>query len=366
MIQKHFFLHLFHRFPHRSSPYISLYPSSSPDLGASIQENFDALLNLAPGKAPAEEVAALRKRIEEDQALLIQWAEEKVQLALTGHELLDTQMAQLETDLASFRDELGEQGIEVGEGYVMDDYPMDVAPPEPVGRRSGGARLGYGYDSLEPQASLGVGVGGGGGVARKSTQIPLSLSRQQSGYGSEGGYGTGSEAMGWDAARRGGGVVGGGGAGRRASAAVPDPGYNSRRRAASAAVHATAVAVAALDEDDGGYGAPAAPGAGPVPGEQAPVLEPYVPGLQHFSKSPQAPGRPLEEGDISPALVGRIAEVFWPDEANPTASMWYLVKIETVNMVTKTAVIRYQNGEMEPDLSLVDVARDQHMMLVTM
>jgi hypothetical protein len=95
------------------------------------------------------------------------------------------------------------------------------------------------------------------------------------------------------------------------------------------------------------------------------MMEPFVPGLDHPAKEPQAPGQALTETDISPSLVGRVAEVFWPDEGNPEGSLWYLVKIESVDMIQKTASIRYQNGDMEEALSLVEVARDGHMRLLT-
>lgn len=313
------------------------------------------MLTKVPGKTPPEEITALRNKIEGEQALLIQWAEEKVQLALTGHELLDSQMANLAEDLGAFKEELLEQGIEV-DAYV-DEYAMDVAPPEPQGRRSG-SRMQFAtpYESLEPQVSLdprgGVGVGG-----RKSSQIPLSLSRQQSGYGSEG-YGTGSDVIGWDAPKQ----QRGGGNSRRGNAAE---GYGgSRRRAAAASVHATAAAVAALDDDE--YANGGAVVRNEMDAYQVPAMGELVPGLAHAVREPQAPGRPLTEQDINQNLVGRIAEVYWPDETNPSNSLWYLVKIESVDLQRMTASIRYQNGEMEPDLSLLEVARDQQMMLVNM
>lgn len=94
------------------------------------------------------------------------------------------------------------------------------------------------------------------------------------------------------------------------------------------------------------------------------ALEPFVPGLVEAAKEPQAPGRPLTISDIGPALVGRVAEVYWPDEDNPEGSLWYLVKIESVDMAGQTASIRYQNGEMEEKLSLAEVAREGHMLLI--
>jgi len=63
-------------------------------------------------------------------------------------------------------------------------------------------------------------------------------------------------------------------------------------------------------------------------------------------------------------LVGKVAEVFWEDEADASASMWYLVKVESVDLPTKTACVRYQNGEVETNLSLVEAARDGIMLLV--
>ena len=157
----------------------------------------------------------------------------------------------------------------------------------------------------------------------------------------------------------------------RSSAAVD--GFGSRRRAASAAIHATTAAVAALEEDDyganaaavatgGGGGGGADLGMGAVP---VVVLEPFVHGLAHAAKEPQAPGRAFTEQDINQGLIGQIAEVCWPDDG-PTGSLWYLVKIESVDLQTMTASIRYQNGEMENQLSLLEVARDGHMMLVNM
>jgi hypothetical protein len=267
-------------------------------------------------------------------------------------------MANLADDIVQFREELAEQGIEV-DGYV-DEYAMDVAPPEPQGRRAG-SRMQFAnpYDSLEPQVSLEPrGTAGGN---RKSSQIPLSLSRQQSGYGSEG-YGTGSDVIGWDAPKQ----QRAGGSNRRSTAGgAGDQGYGSRRRAAAASVHATAAAVAALDDDEYANGG-AVPRTDNMDPYQVAGMAELVPGLAHAAPEPQAPGRPLTEQDINQNLVGRIAEVYWPDETNPSNSLWYLVKIESVDLQRMTASIRYQNGEMEPDLSLLEVARDEHMMLVNM
>ena len=48
---------------------------------------------------PADELAALRAQIESDQRLLIQFAEEKVQLAVQGYDLLEQHLAQADLDI---------------------------------------------------------------------------------------------------------------------------------------------------------------------------------------------------------------------------------------------------------------------------
>lgn len=350
---------------------------SPTDRAAQIQEHFDALMAKGPNKLDNQEVAALRKRIEEDQALLIQWAEEKTLLATTGHDMLQSNIDSIEMDMAALADDLQRSGQNLVDDYV-DDYSMDIAQ-EPQGRKSaaaaGNGRMNYGnaYD-FDPGLDV---------KPSRKTTIPLSLSRAQSGYISEG---YGSDMMTWDSIPKRNTTTRMlilnttlsstcvqvlkitiysshymllMGAGRTSAQA---DGFGTRRRAASAAVHATAAAVAALDEEDV-YGDRQHLAGGGMP-LQFSALEPFIPGLEHAAKEPQAEGTPLTEGDIGPELVGRVAEVFWPDETNPDGSLWYLVKIETVDMARMTASIRYQNGEMEEELNLSDVARDGHMLLI--
>ena len=49
---------------------------------------------------------------------------------------------------------------------------------------------------------------------------------------------------------------------------------------------------------------------------QPAVLPPFVPGLRPAAPKPQAPGRLLTIADINEALVGRVAELFWPNDDN--------------------------------------------------
>jgi hypothetical protein len=98
--------------------------------------------------------------------------------------------------------------------------------------------------------------------------------------------------------------------------------------------------------------------------QYAPVpSEPFIPGLKECAKKPQAARRRLTEDDITIALVGKIAEVYWVADS-PEESMWYLVKVESVDLAAKTACVRYQNGEVEADLNLAEVAHEGHMLLV--
>lgn len=62
---------------------------------------------------------------------------------------------------------------------------------------------------------------------------------------------------------------------------------------------------------------------------------------------------------IGPVLEGRHAELYWPPDG-----MWYLIEIQSVDVVRRTARIIYMTGEIEEALNLDDVARDKQMLLV--
>lgn len=178
-----------------------------------------------------------------------------------------------------------------------------------------------------------------------------------------------------------------------------------KRRAASAAVHAAAAAVAAMDEDEGMEGnPPAIPGVVPV----MPFATPLIPGFEHAAEQPQvcvcglgqgrmavlspgftparrlttlgspppssasspppplptprfpqAPGRLLMASDIGPGLVGRRAELYWPDN-----NLWYLIEIRAVNLGSRTASILYTTGEVE-ELDLDEIVKEGHLSLIT-
>eukprot|EP00887_Chlorella_sp_A99_P004772 scaffold4.g4772.t1 len=350
----------------------------SEDLAAQIQDNVELVLGKTAaraGTAVAEEVAELRARIDVDQRLLVQFAEEKVQLAVAGYDLLDSHLAQLDIDIH----DLGEELAAVGGkhccqtvmglrtygalGEALGDYLGGGTDDGPTtSRRSGRMRDAPSFDSLADPSVV------DGGLKRKTT-VTLSLSRQVSGLD--------------DAATPGSSAGGGGGSTRRttpaaaaatagtpAAPAPPPSGLaeayqpaSGRRRAASANVHAAAAAVAAMEEDDAGEVTGSAAAAGGVaPGAGAALLQPLpplVPGLAPSATQPQAPGRLLNSADINAGLVGRVAELFWPADGN-----WYLIRFESVDMATRRAHILYNTGEQE-SLSLDDIQRDGHCSLIS-
>ncbi|KDD72157.1 hypothetical protein H632_c3773p0, partial [Helicosporidium sp. ATCC 50920] len=86
---------------------------------------------------------------------------------------------------------------------------------------------------------------------------------------------------------------------------------------------------------------------------------PLLPGLEHAAEQPQAPGRLLTAADIGPGLVGRRAELYWPDN-----NLWYVIEIQSVDLVSRKASIFYTTGEAEV-LDLDDICKEGHLSLIT-
>ena len=360
---------------------------------------------------------SLKATLHENQGLLMQWAEEKVQLAIAGYELLAQHQKSLDDDIHNLTQFLSDTGQL--EDYMADDYsgmhadahlyessePLGARP----GRRGGSTMRGAGgyttstdvYEEeqmpatqskqmqmqMQQQPSQKISL---------RTNIPLTVpaNRQPS---SQQIY---EDPAVVDVGNGAGGVAAGAGTAanpnkrRRAAAiantAAPAQREETRSGRRTAAGQATAALVAAqYDEEEYAVAdkkfaaaaaaaaqqqAAAAAAAAAAAQQQAAIqdpallqpipLEPFIPGLAESAKKPQAARRRLEEKDIGVGLVGKVAEVFWEDEADASASMWYLVKVESVDLPTKTACVRYQNGEVETNLSLVEAARDGIMLLV--
>lgn len=66
------------------------------------------------------------------------------------------------------------------------------------------------------------------------------------------------------------------------------------------------------------------------------VAQPQLPSIVQpayvAADKPLPTGKPLTHADVGPALVGRQAEMFWPDDAK-----WYLVQFQHVDPVTREA-----------------------------
>ena len=82
--------------------------------------------------------------------------------------------------------------------------------------------------------------------------------------------------------------------------------------------------------------------------------------LQASAGRPQARnGRVLTQADITGALVGKQAELLWPDDG-----LWYLIKITAVDLREHTADIQYITGETENGLNLEEIAIHKHMRII--
>ncbi|KAL4858177.1 3-dehydroquinate synthase [Chlorella vulgaris] len=111
--------------------------------------------------------------------------------------------------------------------------------------------------------------------------------------------------------------------------------------------------------------------AGPTPAQQAAAAasaaamaafeepNPFVrPGYQ-AADQPLPTGRLLTAADVSPALSGRQAELFWPDDGK-----WYLIQFNAIYQDTNKADVQYATGEFE-QLDLTEVINDGHCSLLS-
>ncbi|KAK9849007.1 hypothetical protein WJX84_005023 [Apatococcus fuscideae] len=151
------------------------------------------------------------------------------------------------------------------------------------------------------------------------------------------------------------------------------PGHMPKRKAAQRAGQAAASLMAAENgRDEDGNPLPAAlpgadglyvemPGLVPEGAEgSAPInFTRQIPdGMKQSADNPQAVGRLLTHEDIGPALKGRQAELFWPDD-----NLWYLIEISDVNLEMHKAQIIYWTGETE-ELDLEEIVKEGHMSLI--
>lgn len=327
----------------------------SQDLAERIRVNIDACLtksphcDLGPGSAEAQEVAELRQQIEDDQRMLVQWAEEKMSLACIMADLLDMHVLQLDKDLQGLEAELDGISADLDDGYDPGasaeearrqrqrdlEIEAEMREQKRVKREEAERRqslsVGAPNSSLDPLS---------GSLAPSSQPLRATLSRGSAGSPSVFPSPAGHHIQN----------------GRRQNLeALPTMGseQNSKRKAAQAAVHAAAQALAQDNGlDDEGFGLDE--GAGP-----APYMPTLPPGMQTSAATPQAPGRLLTYGEINESLRGRRAELFWPDD-----NLWYLIEIHDLDLSNQKAQIMYVTGETE-ELDLTEIVREGHMSLVS-
>lgn len=72
-------------------------------------------------------------------------------------------------------------------------------------------------------------------------------------------------------------------------------------------------------------------------------------------ENPHPTTKVLRNEDVTVALRGRRAQLFWPDD-----NLWYPVEIQNINLRNKVAKIQYASGELE-DLELDEIIRDGQM-----
>lgn len=429
--------------------------------------------------ANQNQVKEVLERVDADQRLLIQFAEEKVQLALRGYDVLDRHLSGLETDAAALTEELqanARLADALGEGAFGGGATpaFDELGPGGTGRTARLRDLSS-FDSLDAAGSefrpgrrsaLAIsrqpseeGLAYDGATPGPPARRPPSAAGRESSDGRGGGWLCAGD---WTRDDRSAGgdplenaenqppsrrmpddrspvldpakcagrtpqasAIGGVEVGSAGGSHIP------KRRAASAAVHAAAAAVAAMDEDEGAdpaaggavgggaaFATPLLPGfdhaaeqpqVGWVctiregscaqrsrcglcsrgewrrvlaPGRACPLARPFFPprprapvrpfplparGLlspssplpQPLPPPPQAPGRLLTTTDIGPGLVGRRAELYWPDN-----NLWYLIEVRGVDLAARTASILYTTGEVE-ELDLDEIVKEGHLSLIT-
>jgi len=86
-----------------------------------------------------------------------------------------------------------------------------------------------------------------------------------------------------------------------------------------------------------------------------------LPATAGGAPNPSPEGHRLTAEMVSPDMQGRMGELFWPDDA-----MWYLVRVEKVDLKSRTAQCVYvPTGELE-NVELEEVIRDGHLMMLPM
>mmetsp|Transcript_10848 Transcript_10848/g.32236 ORF Transcript_10848/g.32236 Transcript_10848/m.32236 type:complete len:338 (-) Transcript_10848:303-1316(-) len=298
-------------------------------LSAQVQEAVVQLQAMPPqhstGSSPSEEYVNLSCRVEADQRLLLQFAEEKVMIAQQVYDLLEMHMIELDKQIDDFEGDMRVNGIDGN----LDFYsPNSYIPLDSMRGRT---------PKLEDWGSLAPAPAEPGPL----NQPPI-VKRQASQINNKGSNkrprGEDLDAM-------------------PTPAGPPNAAGGASGPKKARAAGSMANSAASLGGDDYGLGEADAPE--PIP-PLVGFMSPAPPGLQAAAPRPQAPGKYLYQNGITEELRGRHAELFWPPD-----SMWYLIEIQEVNVDTKMARIMYITGESE-ELNLDEIARDMHMSIISL
>ncbi|GFR44204.1 hypothetical protein Agub_g5387 [Astrephomene gubernaculifera] len=297
------------------------------DLSADIQANVQLLLVMPPAyqqQTQNPEYEELSSRVAASQKLLVQFAEEKVQLAQQAHDLLEVHALELERVTDDLDKELRKNNPDGGLDYLQ-DFALDTT-------RGKTPRLEEFNMSLQQELQLQPPAPAP--PPKKSAAAANVASKGKRPRDEDGG--------------------GGGGGG----AAAPQA-QQSKKKASVAAMQLT-TQPSSFEE----YPIESLPAYEEPVATEAPVafMRPPPAGYKPSSTRPQAATgglvRYLCPEDIREDLVGRHAELFWPDD-----NLWYLIEIQEVLVASREARVLYSTGDMET-LNLEETARDMHMVLI--
>lgn len=304
-------------------------------LTVQIQDNVEECLNLPsqaarkPGSGNQNEVADLRKKIEEEQRMLMQWAEERLALAQSLLGLLELHTAQATKDIAAFDSELQAQNANM-DGGLLDMYPspadlrkQQVADIQAKRQGQEARRRQKELEQIERQNAAAAMASAG---PQATPHFPVPAARPHSARSAR--FAEGS------------GLANGQAEGSLSHA-------QKRHRSPHTSPRGMAIQGAVSGQGH----------ASAEPHDMAmPHWAPH--GMSHAGSAPQAGGRLLTYHDITLDLQGRRAELYWPDD-----NLWYLILIEHVDLLTQKASIMYSTGETE-ELNLNDIVKEGHMSLI--
>eukprot|EP00884_Botryococcus_braunii_P016531 jgi/Botrbrau1/3561/Bobra.0078s0018.1 len=323
-----------------------------------------------------QEVDALRKQIAADQAMMLQWCEEKQSLASIAKSMLDEYVVKVEKYKNDLAQELNVDPAALDVDAFLDDALVgNLSEEKPLvpsmrsrdsvldikgsvevkreGRRESTSNLG-----AVPQQTLasmpsweqgsgrsrapagGLGTGGASGAPtvvsdaewRRQQQLnALNIPQQLAPHGM-------GKAESRVLERK---------LSQQPGAPLP---LDKRRLLVQAEVKGANITLS--EEQAVPLGA--APGDG-VAVVEGLVVPPIPPGYEPSAPKPQGPGRLLGYPDIKESLQGKYAELYWPDD-----KLWYLIQIQSVNTITRKAQIAYVTGETE-ELDLMEIVKEGHM-----